>query len=115
MNSPPVITVDGPAASGKGTVAAGVASALQFHLLDSGSLYRLVALKALQDGISREDEAALAHAARALGVEFVDGRILLEDIDVSETIRSEAVSASASQVAMFPGVRAALLARQHAF
>src|SRR5215218_2601608 len=98
MNAP-VLAVDGPAASGKGTVAAGVAKALRFHLLDSGSLYRLVALKALQAGISRDAEAKLAAAARALDVAFIDNRVLLENVDVTEAIRSEAVSASASKIA----------------
>jgi hypothetical protein len=66
----PVIAVDGPAASGKGTIAAGVAAALGFHLLDSGSLYRLVALKALEEGVALSDESALAAAALALNVNF---------------------------------------------
>ena len=112
---PPVIAVDGPAASGKGTVAAGVAKALRFHLLDSGSLYRLVALKSLQAGIAPDDQPRLTTAARGLDVAFVDGRILLEARDVTEAIRSEEASASASMVAVCPGVRAALLERQHAF
>jgi cytidylate kinase len=111
----PVIAVDGPAASGKGTVAAGVAKALGFHRLDSGSLYRLVAQKALQAGIPPDDEARLASLAQGLDVAFVDGRILLDGRDVTEAIRSEDVSASASKIAVAPGVRTALLDRQHAF
>ena len=111
----PVIAVDGPAASGKGTVAARVAEALGFHLLDSGSLYRLVALKALDEGIELGAEAALAEAARGLDATFADGRIGLDGRDVTEAIRSEEVSAAASRVAVHPAVRMALLDRQRAF
>jgi 3-phosphoshikimate 1-carboxyvinyltransferase len=111
----PVIAVDGPAASGKGTVAAGVARALGFHLLDSGALYRLVALKAIEQGIPFAAEAPLAAAAAALDVRFGNARIELDGRDVSEAIRGEAVSAGASQVAVHPAVRGALYARQRAF
>ena len=111
----PVITVDGPAASGKGTIAAGVAQALGFHLLDSGSLYRLVALKALESGIATDGGAALASAAENLDVAFANGRIRLEGRDVTERIRGEDVSAMASQVAVHGAVRTALLGRQRAF
>ncbi len=112
---PPVIAVDGPAASGKGTVAAGVASALGFHLLDSGSLYRLVALAALRKRAPTSDAAALAAIARALDVAFAGGRVALDGADVTDAIRGEEVSAAASQVAVHPAVRAALLERQRAF
>jgi cytidylate kinase len=111
----PVIAVDGPAASGKGTVAAGVARALSFHLLDSGSLYRLVAHKALEVGVPVAAATELAALAAGLEVAFRDGRILRDGRDVTEAIRSEAVSAAASRVAVHPGVRQALLARQRAF
>ena len=111
----PVIAVDGPAASGKGTIAAGVARALGFHLLDSGSLYRLVALKAIEAGIGFDAAAALAAAAGTLDVAFDDGRIRLEGRDVTDRIRGEDVSAAASQVAVHGPVRAALLGRQRAF
>lgn len=111
----PVIAVDGPAASGKGTIAAGVAAALGFHLLDSGSLYRLVALKALEAGIALDAEAALAEAARRLQVTFSGRHIHLDGRDVAEAIRSETVSAAASRVAVHPAVRAALIDRQRAF
>jgi cytidylate kinase len=111
----PVIAVDGPAASGKGTVALGVAQALGFHLLDSGSLYRLVAQKALAERADVDDAARLARLAETLDVAFRDQRILLDGRDVTEAIRAEAVSAAASRVAVHPGVRAALLARQRAF
>lgn len=112
---PPVIAVDGPAASGKGTIAAGVAAALGFHYLDSGALYRLVALQALEHGIDAGDAEALAAAAAALPVAFAGGRTLLEGRDVTDLIRGEAASRMASAVAVHPGVRAALLARQRAF
>jgi 3-phosphoshikimate 1-carboxyvinyltransferase len=111
----PVIAVDGPAASGKGTVAAGVARALRFHLLDSGALYRLVALKALRAGIALDAEAALAKAASGLDIAFAPDKVLLEGADVTEAIRAEAVSAAASRVAAWPAVRAALLSRQRGF
>ena len=112
---PSVIAIDGPAASGKGTIAQGVAQALGFHYLDSGSLYRLVALQALESGIPLGDEERLAAAAEALASAFVGERILLSGSDVTAAIRAPAVSAAASQVAVHPGVRRALLARQRAF
>jgi cytidylate kinase len=112
---PPVIAIDGPSASGKGTVAAGVAAALGFHYLDSGALYRLVGYQALRDRVSLADEAALAGIAASLDVLFDDGKIALEGIDVADAIRSEAAGSAASQVAVLPRVRAALLGRQRAF
>jgi cytidylate kinase len=111
----PVIAVDGPAASGKGTVAAAVAQNLGFHLLDSGALYRLVALKAIESAAAVDDETALTASAAGLGVVFRHGRIVLDGRDVTEAIRSEAVSRAASRVAVHPAVRGALLARQRAF
>jgi len=113
--APIVIAIDGPAASGKGTIAAGVANELGFRYLDSGSLYRLVALKALRNGIALEDEARLAEAAATLEVEFDHGGVTLGGADATDDIRSETVSAAASQVAVYPGVRRALLSRQQAF
>ena len=110
----PVIAIDGPAASGKGTVAQGVAVALGFHYLDSGSLYRLVALKALQNGVALDDGPGLA-AAAAFDVAFDAERVVLDGADVTEAIRSEVVSAAASRVAVQPGVLAALLGRQRSF
>ncbi len=110
----PVIAVDGPAASGKGTIAQGVAQSLAFHYLDSGSLYRLVALRALESGVPLEDEARLAAAAAGLASAFDGTRIVLDDRDVTTPIRSPAVSAAASRVAVHPQVRRALLSRQRA-
>ncbi len=112
---PPVIAIDGPAASGKGTVAQGVAAALRLHYLDSGSLYRLVALKASREGVAANDEAGLAALARALDVAFDPRRVRLDGGDVTEELRSEPLSAAASRVAVFPAVRSALVARQRAF
>jgi cytidylate kinase len=111
----PVIAVDGPAASGKGTIAAGVARALGFHYLDSGALYRLVALKALNAGVALDDETGLADVAAAMSFQLGEDRTVLDGTDVSVAVRSEAVSAAASRVAALPKVRAALLPRQRAF
>ena len=115
VTAPAVVAIDGPAASGKGTVAQGVAHALGFHYLDSGALYRLVALKALREAIAIDDEAALAAAARQLDASFEDGAVSLEGADVAEAIRAEAVGVTASQVAVFPQVRAALVDWQRSF
>ena len=115
LNTPiPVITVDGPTASGKGTVAQRVARRLGFAYLDSGALYRLVALAALDRAIDLAEEATLADLAAHLDVRFVDDRILLDGRDVSDALRAEAVGNAASAVAVFPAVRAALLERQRA-
>jgi 3-phosphoshikimate 1-carboxyvinyltransferase len=111
----PVVAIDGPSASGKGTVAARVAQALGYHYLDSGSLYRLTALAAIRAGIALDDEAGVAAIAAALPASFAGERIHLNDDDVTETIRSEACSSGASQVAALPAVRAALLDRQRAY
>jgi cytidylate kinase len=112
---PVVIAIDGPAASGKGTIAAGVAREIGFRYLDSGSLYRLVALKALRGGIALDDALRLAAAAGDLDVAFEAGGTRLDGEDATEGLRSEAVSAAASQVAVHPAVRAALLSRQRSF
>ena len=111
----PVIAIDGPAASGKGTIAHGVAVALGYRYLDSGSLYRLVALRALRQKVAFDDEPRLAALADGLDLSFADGRTFLSGQDVSEAIRAEEVSAMASKVAVLPRVRTALLTRQRAF
>jgi len=111
----PVIAIDGPAASGKGTLAKAVARALGWHYLESGSLYRLVALAALRRGLALDDEAALAHAAASLDARFVGDTVLLGGEDVGPNLREEAVGAAASRVAVFPRVRSALVERQRAF
>ncbi len=109
----PVIAIDGPSASGKGTVAARVAAALGYHYLDSGSLYRLVALAARRAELSLDDEPALAALAACLPARFSAARVMLDDEDVTDAIRSETCSVGASRVAALPAVRAALLGRQH--
>jgi cytidylate kinase len=114
-SDPPVIAIDGPSASGKGTVAAEVAKALGFHYLDSGALYRLVTHAALRNATPLDDEEALAALASRMNVEFRDGAAWLEGRDVSAELRTEEVSAGASRVAAQPKVRQALLARQRAF
>lgn len=111
----PVIAIDGPSASGKGTVAQRVAAALGFHFLDSGALYRLTALAAMKANISLDDEAAVAKVAAELPAEFVGDNIYLGKECVNEAIRAEAVGNGASKIAAWPAVRAALLERQRAY
>ena len=115
MNDTPVIAIDGPSASGKGTVAQRVAERLRFHYLDSGALYRLVAYTAIQSEVDLTDETALSGIARDLDVVFTGAKILLKGEDVADAIRSEVCSNGASKVAAYPQVRASLLDRQRAF
>jgi cytidylate kinase len=112
---PEVIAIDGPAASGKGTIAYNVARALGFHYLDSGSLYRLIALRALDEGIAPDRDDALVGLTAGVDVSFRDGRAMLGERDVADALRTEAVSAVASRIAVHVRVRDALLARQRAF
>lgn len=107
-----MIAIDGPSASGKGTVAARVAAALGFHYLDSGALYRLVALEALRSGGDLDDEAALAVVARSMDIAFGESSVRLGGEEVGAAMRAEEVGAAASRVAAQPAVRQALLARQ---
>jgi 3-phosphoshikimate 1-carboxyvinyltransferase len=111
----PVIAIDGPAASGKGTIAQGVAAVLGYRYLDSGSLYRLVALQASRQKVSVDAAPRLAALADGLDLSFADGRTFLSGQDVTEEIRTEEVSVIASKVAVLPRVRTALLTRQRAF
>jgi CMP/dCMP kinase len=111
----PVIAIDGPSASGKGTVAYKVAQALGFHFLDSGALYRLVALVALERDMNLESVSELSDIALNLDVIFEGESIRMKGRDVSNAIRDERVSAAASKVAAVAPVRAALLQRQRAF
>lgn len=111
----PVIAIDGPSASGKGTVAARVAQQLAWHCLDSGSLYRIVAVAALRDRVALDDELTLSALAAELPAVFDSGRVLLGTEDVTDAIRSEEASSGASRVAVLSGVRAGLLARQRAY
>ncbi len=116
----PVIAIDGPVGSGKGTIARKVAKALGYHLLDSGALYRLTALSAAKQGVDLADVDAVAQVARELHVRFdstPDGaeRIWLDDEDVTREVRKETTGEMASVVAVIPEVREALLERQRAF
>jgi len=111
----PVITIDGPTASGKGTVAHRVATALGFGVLDSGALYRLTALAVLQCGVDPTDVVALEQVARTLQVVFHPNGVTLAGAEASDLIRQEHVGNLASRLAPNPGVRAALLERQRAF
>lgn len=109
----PVIAIDGPSASGKGTIARRVADALGFHYLESGALYRMVALASLRRKV--KDEITLARIAADMDVAFLKDKVLFEKEDVSDAIRTEACSSRASEVAGLPLVRQALLKRQRAF
>ncbi len=116
----PVIAIDGPSGSGKGTIARLVARHLGWHLLDSGALYRLVAMAGQHRGLAGDDESGHAEVAGALDARFesdVEGqeRVLLDGRDVTRDLRTEAAGAAASRVAAMPAVRTALLARQRAF
>ena len=113
----PVLCIDGPTASGKGTVAAEVAARLGYHLLDSGALYRITALAATQAGVAIEpaNEAALADLAASLPVRFSAGKVWLAEQDVTDAIRTEDAGMNASRVSALPAVRAALVALQHRF
>ena len=111
----PVIAIDGPTASGKGTVAQRVAQQLGFHYLDSGALYRLTALSAMRNDIALTDEAALAALAAALPCSFAGNDVFLAGQDVSDAIRAEAVGNAASKIAALPAVRQALVQLQLGF
>ncbi|MBS7325822.1 MAG: (d)CMP kinase [Thiopseudomonas sp.] len=115
MSQVPVITIDGPSGSGKGTVTALVAAHFGWQVLDSGAIYRVLALAAEQSGIAPTNEAALRTMALQLQVQFVDGKTLLNGADISRAIRNETVGAYASQIAALPGVREGLLQRQRDF
>ena len=114
-----IVTVDGPSGAGKGTLCYALAEKLGFALLDSGAIYRVLALAALKSAVDLDDESGLAALARKLDVRFlpVDGavRVLLGGEDVSASIRTQAVAEAASRVAVFPAVRAALLQLQREF
>jgi cytidylate kinase len=111
----PVITIDGPTASGKGTVAHRVAKHLGFHYLDSGALYRLTALSAIRQDIALDNEEALAAIARVLPCLFVKGHVFLNGEDVTDAVRAEAIGVAASKIAVLPTVRQALVDLQVGF
>ncbi len=115
MTEVPVLTIDGPSGSGKGTVAARVAGELGWHVLDSGALYRLTGLAARRAGVDFADHAAVAEIARHLPVRFEGGKVLLDGEDVSLAIRTETAGNDASKVAAIPEVRAALLDWQRGY
>jgi 3-phosphoshikimate 1-carboxyvinyltransferase/cytidylate kinase len=115
ISNVPVIAIDGPSASGKGTVAQRVAEKLGFHYLDSGALYRLVALAALRSGTDLVDEERLSDIAARLDVVFEGAEIRCRNEDVTDAIRAEVCSNAASKIAAYPRVRAALLERQREF
>ena len=120
MPSAPIVTIDGPSGSGKGTIARAVAQHAGWHLLDSGALYRLAALEGARRGLAPDDVAGHAKWAEIMDVTFgvrPDGAelVTLAGQDVTAELRSEAAGAGASRVAAWPPLRAALLARQHAF
>ncbi|MDD5331023.1 MAG: (d)CMP kinase, partial [Sulfuricella sp.] len=114
-NNTPVIAIDGPSASGKGTVAQLVAGKLGYHYLDSGALYRLLALAASRRGVALDDEAGLAALAAGLDIRFEGGDAWLDNEPVGDAIRTEACGNGASKIAAYPAVRAALLDLQRAF
>jgi cytidylate kinase len=111
----PVIAIDGPSASGKGTVAQLVAAKLGFHYLDSGALYRIVAYATQQHNIDWSDATAVAECAKTLSIEFINAQVLLNGQDVSNEIRTEEIGKGASQVAVHAPLRAALVDMQHRF
>ena len=116
----PIVTIDGPSSSGKGTISRIVAARVGWHLLDSGALYRLVALGGIQRGLDPDDVEEHVAVARAMKVEFAaatsgEERVVLDGRDVTHRIRNEEAGAGASRVAAWPAVRAALLDRQRAF
>lgn len=119
MSEAPVVTIDGPGGAGKGTVSLLLARRLGWHYLDSGALYRLVAVAAARDGIDIDDGDALARRVRQLRIEFrvlADAlQVLLDGVDVSAGVREEACTRAASRLAMHAPVRAALLPLQRAF
>jgi len=115
----PIVTIDGPSSSGKGTISRRVAAQVGWHLLDSGALYRLVALAGVQKNVDPDDVAEHVMLAKHMRVQFGseegDEQVLLDGQDVTRELRTELAGAGASRVAAWPAVRAALLDRQRAF
>ena len=111
----PVVTIDGPGGSGKGTLSSLVAAKLGWHLLDSGALYRIVAVSAQSQGIDLADENALVAMVADLQIAFIGDKVDVNDSDLSDIIRTEETGVAASQVAALPGVRDAILALQKSF
>lgn len=115
LNNIPVITIDGPSASGKGTVAERVADTLGFAYLDSGALYRVVAYATHENNIAWDDAEAVAEHAKTLNIRFKNGQVYLNDTDISDEIRTEIMGKGASQVAVHAPLRAVLVDLQHSF
>jgi cytidylate kinase len=109
-----VIAIDGPAGAGKSTVARALAERLGFTYLDSGAMYRCVALAAIRTGAATDDAATVERIARAAEIELGDGTVALDGNDVTAAIREPEVTAAASRVSVHPGVRAAMVERQRA-
>lgn len=112
---PPVIAIDGPSASGKGTIAEAVAQRLDFHYLDSGALYRIVGLVSGERGANLDSDLEISNISLNLNIKFKSGRVWVDARDVSEQIRGEVAGAAASRVAALPGVRKALMSLQRSF
>jgi len=120
MPAAPIVTIDGPSGSGKGTISRAIARHAEWHLLDSGALYRLVALAGLRAGLAPDDEAGHARLAATMDAVFGVGphgaeQVILDGLEVTDAIRSEEAGQGASRVAAWPGVRTALMERQRAF
>ncbi len=115
MSEPAVIAIDGPSGSGKGTIAAQVAAALGWHLLDSGALYRIIGVMAARADVPRDDENAVAALAAALSISFADGKVVADGLDLTDAIRTEDAGELASQVAALPAVRTAVFDLQRSF
>ena len=114
-NTVPVITIDGPSGSGKGTLAAWMAAQLGWHLLDSGALYRIVAAMAVRRRLDLDDEANLCALAESLNIVFPNGKVLVDELDLTDEIRTEDIGVMASRVAALPAVRGAILELQRNF
>lgn len=115
MNLPPVIAIDGPSASGKGTIAAAVAQHLGFHYLDSGALYRIVGFVGGERRINLDNDSEMTRITLNLNVKFDGDRVFVDAREVSDQIRGEVAGTAASRVAALPGVRQALMSLQHGF
>ncbi len=111
----PVITIDGPAGAGKGTIAGMLAKKLGWHLLDSGAIYRTGALTVMQQGVALDDAEAMVALLESMAMRFEDGKVYVGDEDVSLAIRAPECSGIASKIAAIPAVRSALITRQRAF